>query len=170
MAASTAGLDARTLGLIAFALALATILGALGSEVIGGLVPCELCYTQRLPYYVGLPVLALLLVFWGAIPRAGRVLVACALAAVFAWGAYLGVYHAGVEYGVFPGPTSCTGIGTGSSFEQLNNLDAVRVIPCDKVQFAMFGVSLAGFNAIISLALVATMALIAIGEARKTQL
>ena len=55
--------------LLAFLVALATILGAWGSQLWGGLVPCELCLGQRLPYYWGLPVLALILLLWNRLPR-----------------------------------------------------------------------------------------------------
>jgi disulfide bond formation protein DsbB len=73
----------------------------------------------------------------------------------------MGIYHAGVEYGFWPGPTACTGTGTGISFEDLNNL--TPVVPCDKVQFQLWGVSLAGMNALVSLAIVGLL-LIAIGD------
>ncbi len=150
----------------AFVLGLATILGALGSQFIGRLEPCELCYTQRLPYYIGLPLLAVLLIGWNRLPRAALVGGLVVVAAIFVWSTYLGGYHAGVEYGWFPGPTSCTGVGGGLSFDQLNNINAARVIPCDQVQFELFGISLAGFNALISAAIVAVLGWAALTKAR----
>ena len=153
-------LDKKAAGL-AFVLGLAAILGALGSQYFGGLQPCELCLEQRLAYYWGLPVLAVVLVLWNRIPVRVWFIAMAVIAAIFAWGTYMGVYHAGVEYGFWPGPTACTGTGTGISFEDLNNL--TPVVPCDKVQFQLLGVSLAGMNALVSLAIVGLL-LIAIGD------
>ena len=153
-------LDKKAAGL-AFVVGLAAILGALGSQYFGGLQPCELCLEQRLAYYWGLPVLAVVLVLWNRIPVGVWFIAMAVIAAIFAWGTYMGVYHAGVEYGFWPGPTACTGTGTGISFEDLNNL--TPVVPCDKVQFQLLGVSLAGMNALVSLAIVGLL-LIAIGD------
>lgn len=138
----------------ALVLGAGAILGALGSQYLGGLEPCELCLEQRLPYYWGLPVLALILLLWRRVPRVVAVVALAVVAALFVWGSYLGVYHAGVEWGFWPGPTSCSGIGGSISFEQLGDIDAARVIPCDVVQFRFLGISLAGFNALISAAMV----------------
>src|SRR5690606_19798872 len=101
----------------AFLLGLAAILGALGFRYTGGLHPSVLCLTQRWPYYAGLP---LVLVAWLAgrrlPPQITRALLAGA-AALFAWGALVGVYRAGVEWGFFEGPQSCVGVGEAISFE-----------------------------------------------------
>jgi disulfide bond formation protein DsbB len=151
---------------LAFVLGLAAILAALGSQYIGGLQPCELCLEQRLAYYFGLPVLAAVILLWNRLPLAVWFLGIALVAGIFAWGAGLGIYHAGVEYGFWPGPTACTGTGTGISFEDLSNLQPV--IPCDKVQFQLFGVSLAGMNALVSLAVVGLL-LLAIGDQWRRQ-
>lgn len=142
----------------AFVLGLATILGALGSEFIGGLYPCELCLTQRLPYYIGLPALGLAIFAWDLLPATLRLAVTGAVAALFVWGTGLGVYHAGVEWGFFDGPQSCTGVGDAVSFDMLGDLSSARVVPCDAVQWELLGISLAGFNALISAAIVALLA------------
>lgn len=147
----------RLLATIAFVLGLATIAGAWGSQLFGGLVPCELCLEQRMPYYWGLPLLALVLILWNRLPRAvwyvGMVLVLL----TFVWSTYLAGYHAGVEYGFWPGPTACTGTGVDVSFSDLTNINAARVVPCDKIQFSLFGVTLAGANTLISAAIVAML-------------
>lgn len=139
---------------IAFVLGLATIAGAWGSQIFGGLVPCELCLEQRLAYYWGLPVLALILILWSRLPRVVWYLAMAIALAIFVWSTYMAGHHAGVEYGFWPGPTACSGIGVEVSFEDLSNINATRVVPCDAIQFELFGVSLAGFNAIISAAIV----------------
>lgn len=136
---------------IAFLLGLATILGALGSQYIGGLQPCELCLEQRLPYYWGLPVLALILVLWNRLPLPVWYVGMALVAALFAWGTYLGAFHSGVEWGFWPGPTACTGVGESFSMDALNDLQPV--IGCDVVQFRFLGISLAGYNALASLAI-----------------
>ncbi len=140
---------------LAFALGLAAILGALGSQFIGGLVPCELCLEQRMAYYWGLPILAVTLVLWNRLPLAVWYIAIAVAGAIFAWGAYMGAYHAGVEWGFWPGPTACTGTGSGVlDFSQLSDINATRVVPCDAVQFRFLGISLAGYNALVSLAIV----------------
>jgi disulfide bond formation protein DsbB len=142
---------------LAFILGLLTILGALASEVFAGLVPCELCLEQRYPYYWGLPVLLVVLALWKRLPVAVWYVAMAIVLALFAWGAWLGGYHAGVEWGFWAGPTSCTGVGDAISFEALSDLNSARVVPCDQVQFRFLGLSLAGYNAIISGVIVALL-------------
>ncbi|QMV00560.1 disulfide bond formation protein B [Devosia sp. D6-9] len=140
---------------IAFVLGFAAIAGAWGSQLFGGLVPCELCLEQRLAYYWGLPILALVLLLWNRLPLLVWYIAMGIVALIFVWSTYMGGYHAGVEWGFWPGPTACTGTGDGISFNDLNNIDAARVIPCDAVQFRFLGISLAGYNALVSLVIVA---------------
>lgn len=149
--------------LLAFLIGLATIAAAWGSQLIGGLVPCELCLEQRLSYYWGLPVLAAILILWNRLPLSVWYVAMAVAAAIFAWGTYMGAFHAGVEWGFWPGPTACTGLGsTDLSFGDLSG-EIEAVIPCDQVQFRLFGISLAGYNALISLVIVA-LVLVAIGD------
>jgi disulfide bond formation protein DsbB len=148
---------------LAFLLGLGAILGALGSQFIGGLQPCELCLEQRLAYYWGLPILLGVLILWNRLPLTVWYIAMLVVAAIFVWGTYMGVYHAGVEWGFWPGPTACTGTGTDINFGDLNDINAARVVPCDVVQFRFLGISLAGYNALISLAIVVLL-LIAIGD------
>ena len=94
--ASTLPLDKLAVGL-AFGLGLATIAGAWGSQLWGGLVPCELCLEQRVAYYWGLPVLALVLILWNRLPLTVWYVGVALAAAIFAWSVYMGGYHAGVD-------------------------------------------------------------------------
>jgi len=144
----------RLLATIALVLGLATIAGAWGSQLFGGLVPCELCLEQRIPYYWGLPLLALVLILWHRLPRAVWYVGIALVLLTFVWSTYLAGYHAGVEYGFWPGPTACTGTGVDVSFSDLTNINAARIVPCDKIQFSLFGVTLAGANTLISTAIV----------------
>ncbi len=135
---------------IAFAVGLPVILGAWGSQLIGGLAPCELCLLQRWPFYVGLPVLAIILLGWKTIPANVRIGLTGFTMLVFTVSIGFGVYHAGVEYGFWMGPAACSGAGDTISFTDLNAINSVEVVPCDKVQWQLFGISLAGFNALAS--------------------
>ncbi len=144
----------RLIAAAAFVLGLATILGAWGSQLLGGLVPCELCLEQRLAYYWGLPVLALVLILWNRLPNLARLIGLLIGAGVFVWSTWMATYHAGVEMKLWAGPTACTGTGGEISFSDLSNINATRVIPCDAVQFELFGITLAGYNALISAAIV----------------
>ena len=150
---------------LAFVLGLAAILGALGSQYFGGLYPCELCLEQRLAYYYGLPLLALILVLWKRLPPTAWYVAMAIAVAIFAWGTYMGAYHAGVEWGFWPGPTACTGVGESFSFDQLDNMQPV--IGCDVVQFRFLGLSLAGYNALVSLAMVLLLAGAMLARARR---
>ena len=119
----------------------ALLAGAIGSQLIGGLVPCEMCIWQRWPHVAAL-VLAVLAF---PIRRARVALVAFAALAIAVSGG-IGVYHAGVEQGIFDGITTCT--ATASGLDAIMNADLVR---CDAVQWEFIGISMAGWNAIISL-------------------
>jgi disulfide bond formation protein DsbB len=144
----------------AFMIGLFTILAALCFEYIGHYIPCELCLGQRIPYYIGLPALAVIIAGWKKIPVLPRIAATFVVACIFIWGTYLGTFHAGVEWGFWPGPTACTGTGGGIDFGDLNNINETRVVPCDQPQIRFFdltfahfpfdGFSFAGLNAIIS--------------------
>ncbi|HUH76406.1 MAG TPA: disulfide bond formation protein B [Devosia sp.] len=150
---------------LAFILGLAAILLAWASQIFGGLVPCELCLEQRWAYYWGLPVLALILAFWNKLPLTVWYVAMAIATAVFAWGTYMGSFHAGVEWGFWPGPTACTGVGDSFSFESLSNL--TPVIGCDVVQFRFLGISLAGYNALVSVAIVALLIFAILTQAQR---
>jgi disulfide bond formation protein DsbB len=134
-------------------MAAATIAGALASQHVFGLVPCKLCLDQRVPYYFGVPFAAVLALapLPGPWLRAGLGL----LALVFLVSAGLGAYHAGVEWGAWPGPADCGGgvpaAGTVADF--LRSLETVRVVSCADAAWRFLGLSLAGWNALVSLAL-----------------
>ena len=146
-------------GLVLFA-AIVAIVAALGFQYIGGYAPCPLCLQQRYAYYAGIPVLFLALVLVAADRRALAAVLFLAVAAGFLANAGLGVYHAGVEWKFWPGPTDCSGplVDFGKAGNLLEQLDKVKVIRCDEVQFRFLGISLAGYNALISLLMAAIAA------------
>ena len=148
---SPSGLAPASLArLIALALPIALLGGALGSQYIGGLHPCEMCYWQRWPH--GAAVVLALLAFTAPVQSTrSRTLVLLASAAIAISGA-IGVYHAGVEAKIFEGFTQCTAMGKGlSTAELLKQISHAPLVRCDEVQFRFLGVSMAGWNAILSL-------------------
>jgi disulfide bond formation protein DsbB len=124
--------------------------GAWGSEIWGGLYPCEMCWWQRYAHLAALA-LAIVALLAGRLPDRGRSFVWLAALAIAASGA-IGVYHAGVELGYFEGFTQCTtSISAGSTEDFLNAVMNAPLIRCDEIQWSLFGISLAGWNAIFSL-------------------
>jgi disulfide bond formation protein DsbB len=150
---------------LAFLLGLLAILLALGSQVFAGLVPCELCLEQRMAYYYGLPILLIVLATWNRLPPAVWYVAMAIVTAIFVWGAYMGGYHAGVEWGWWPGPTACTGVGETMDFSALDNM--TPVIGCDVVQFRFLGLSLAGYNFLVCVAVVVLLAVSIWSQARR---
>jgi disulfide bond formation protein DsbB len=128
--------------LLALLLPSALLGGALFSQYVGGLYPCEMCYWQRWPHGA-----AILLAIGAFIsPARARALVLLAALAILISGA-IGVYHAGVEVGWWEGITVCT-TNTAASLEDILKVPLVR---CDQVQWAFLGLSLAAWNAILSI-------------------
>ena len=136
--------------LIALLLPLGLLGGALGSQYLGGLVPCEMCYWQRWPH--GAAIVLAALAFTGpAASDRSRMLTLLAAAAIAISGA-IGVYHAGVELGIFEGFTTCTSTASGgTTADLLNAIMNTPLVRCDQVQFAFLGISMAGWNALLSL-------------------
>ncbi|HVI06241.1 MAG TPA: disulfide bond formation protein B [Sphingomicrobium sp.] len=136
--------------LIALLLPMALLGGALGSQYLGGLHPCEMCYWQRWPHGVAI-VLALLAFTASAQTPRSRIFTLCAALAIAVSGA-IGVYHAGVEAKIFEGFTQCTATGKGlSPAELLQQISHAPLVRCDEVQFRFLGISMAGWNALLSL-------------------
>ncbi|MSP47379.1 MAG: disulfide bond formation protein B [Xanthobacteraceae bacterium] len=123
-----------------------------------GYPPCPLCLEQRYAFYVSVPLAAMILL--GRSVGSSRkvlMLALCAIAAAMLWNAGLGVYHSGVEWKWWPGPTDCSGAlpnfnAGGSLIDQINR---TRVIRCDEAAWRFLGLSLAGYNVLVSLALAA---------------
>jgi disulfide bond formation protein DsbB len=137
----------------------ATVGGALGFEHIGGYIPCALCLLQRDPYYYGiqLGILAILtsvlkLPAWTTRTLLGLV------AVLMLVGAGIGVYHAGVEWHFWEGPSTCATTAQGISGnvgDLLGDLDAKHAPSCTDAALRIFGLSFAGWNVIASLILAA---------------
>lgn len=147
-------MPSRAAALAVLVVAAATIAGALASQHVFGLVPCKLCLWQRWPYYAGVPLAAATALAPGSSLR--RLGLAC-LALLFTASAVLGIYHAGAEWGFWPGPSDCGGgvAGPASAGDLLRSLETLRITSCTEAAWRLFGVSLAGWNALISLGIAA---------------
>ena len=136
--------QARALALFVPAALLA---GAYGSQHLGGLHPCEMCYWQRWPHFAAVAFALLSFATRGAADRGRSFVWLAALAMLVSGG--IGVYHAGVEAGIFEGLTQCS--TSGGSGDILADIMATPLIRCDEVQFSFLGISMAGWNAILSI-------------------
>ena len=151
---------ARTIALL---LPAGLLAGAFGSQYIAGLHPCEMCWWQRYAHMVAV-VPALLAVSPVLDARSSRRFVLLAALAIAVSGA-IGFYHAGVELKMFPGFTTCTApVAAGSTADALKQIIATPFVRCDQIQWSLLGVSLAGWNAIISLGGAALIAFLALKE------
>jgi len=137
-------------GILAAAGSAAMLLGALGFQYIGDLPPCKMCYWQRYAHVVAVIMGVAMWLYPTRFVAALGGLAALASAG-------LGGYHAGVEQKWWPGPNTCTsqsieGLSTDDLLAQIMNAPVVR---CDEIPWDMFGISMAGWNMIISLGLAA---------------
>jgi disulfide bond formation protein DsbB len=144
-------------GFVVAAVAAATLAGAWFFELVMGLEPCPLCLDQRVPYYAAVP-LGLAIGWLALAPtranlaRAGLVMLAFMLLV----GAGYGVYHAGIEWGLWEGPASCAGSAPALSRNILSSLKGTqRVVSCSEAAWRFLGLSLAGYNVLIAGALAA---------------
>jgi len=166
-------IPARTQPAAAAALAIAgigaaTLLGAWFFQYGLGLAPCPLCLQQRIPYYVAIPLAVVVaLAAWRRAPR-GLIIAGLGVIVVATLiNAGLGVYHSGIEWKWWPGPQDCSGplapLGSRGLLDQLQSINVVR---CDEAPWRFLGLSLAGYNVLIS-GLMAALALWGIAAARR---
>lgn len=147
----------RNWPLIAFLASAAMLATAHAFQTFGGLQPCTLCLRQREVYWAALPVAAAAFAADHSAWRARlRPLFAVLLALVFLTGVGIAVYHAGAEWKFWPGPSTCSSTGAGASAAAMARLlsgarfSAPR---CDEAAWRLAGLSMAGWNALISLGL-----------------
>jgi disulfide bond formation protein DsbB len=140
---------------------LATIGGFFFFQYVLGYPPCPLCLEQRNAYYVSVP-LAALLWLGGNFGASKKVLVAgfAVIAAVMFWNSGLAAYHAGVEWKFWQGPQDCSGPinNFGSAKDFMKSLNTISVVRCDQAAWRFLGLSLAGWDVLVSLALAAIAA------------
>ena len=148
-------------------LSAAMLATAHGFQHLGGYEPCPLCLRQRE-------------VYWGALAVAGAGLilvrlrkaplwtVSLLLGGVFVGGAIVAAFHAGVEWKWWPGPSTCSGLAAGAV--EISDLVAildgakVRAPACDEAAWRLAGLSMAGWNALVSAALAAVSFVVAAKE------
>jgi disulfide bond formation protein DsbB len=152
---------AAAAALLIFVLSAATLAGAWYFQLVVGLPPCPLCLEERIPYHVVIPLSLLMAI--AALVRAPQKLLTVGFVAIIvamACNVALGAYHAGVEWHWWAGPTDCTGpltdLRAGGSL--LSQLQSIHVVRCDEAAWRFLGISLAGYNALISLLLAAIAA------------
>jgi disulfide bond formation protein DsbB len=131
-----------------------TIGGFFFFQYVLGYPPCPLCLDQRMAFYAGVPLAALL--WLGANYGAARkvlILGFLAITAVMLWNTGLSAFHAGVEWKFWPGPTDCSGPinGFGSAGSLLTKLQNIHIVRCDQAAWRLFGISLAGYDVLVSL-------------------
>jgi disulfide bond formation protein DsbB len=138
----------------------ALLLGALALQYLAGLPPCHLCILQRWPYVV--------LIALGLIGSRGypRTLLGVATL-VLLGGAGLAAYHVGIEQGWWALPDSCIAGGTAATVEDLRRMLAEAPPACDQVNFAFMGLTLAGWNFVVSLVLAAFTLAATLGFGRR---
>lgn len=154
--------QARALSL---AVPVALLAGAYGSQYLGGLHPCEMCYWQRWPHFAAIALALISFAMRGAADK-GRSFVWLAALAIFASGA-IGAYHAGVEGGVFEGITQCSVTAAGGSANDiLAGIMNAPLTRCDEVQWSFLGISMAGWNAIVSIGSAAVIAWLSLRRPR----
>jgi disulfide bond formation protein DsbB len=131
----------------------ALLAGALAFQYIGGLEPCHLCMLQRYPHMAAMVIGALTLLLPVLLPR----LMSLAGAAAAFTSAGYGAYHSGVERHWWPGPNTCTSgpIGNLSAKDLLAQIQSAPLVQCDQVAWSMLGLSMASWNMLASLLLVA---------------
>ena len=135
----------------------ATIAGAWFFELVIKLNPCPLCLEQRWPYYIGIPLaLVVAVAAWRGAPRTLVIVGLLALAGLMFWGVWLGVFHAGIEWKWWVGPQECSGTPQlGGPGDLMKRLQTINITRCDEAAWRFLGISLAGYNALISAALAA---------------
>lgn len=123
----------------------ALLAGAYISQYGFGMPPCEMCWWQRYPHFAAL---ALALLAFMVPPRVPVALAAIALAA----SGLIGAFHAGVEYGWWKGVTACTASAFSAGGDPLAAILAAPIVRCDVAPWSLFGISLAGWNFLFSIA------------------
>jgi disulfide bond formation protein DsbB len=133
---------------------LATIGGFFFFQYALGYPPCPLCLDQRMAFYAAVPLAALLWLGTGhGAQRKVLFLGFLVIAALMLWNTGLSVFHAGVEWKFWPGPADCSGPinNFGSAGNMLKQLQSIRIVRCDEAAWRLFGVSLAGYDVLVSL-------------------
>jgi disulfide bond formation protein DsbB len=131
--------------LVALAVPSALIAAVYVAQYGFGLAPCDMCWWQRYPHFAAIPLAGAAMATHST--RLGEALVRMAALAILVSG-LIGAFHAGVEYGWWQGPTACSSTNLGS--DPLASIMGAPLIRCDTPAWTLFGVSLAGYNFLVS--------------------
>lgn len=164
----------QRMALASLILAVLAISAAWAFELVGGYEPCPLCLQQRWAYYGSIPALMLSLALHSGARNSNKQIGSAAVllglvAAAFLVNAGVGVYHSGIEWHWWPGPTACAAsakplqVGAGGL---LDSLKEVRVVRCDEAPWRLLGLSFAGWNVVVSLMVAATSIVATAGLAK----
>lgn len=135
--------------------AAAVLLTALAFQYIGGYAPCPLCLQQRYAYFLAIPLLFIALVLIAADRRGTAAVLFAIVAIAFLANAGIGLYQAGAEWKLWPGPDTCAGtqgLATDAG-SLLQDVSRAQVIRCDEAAWRFLGLSFAGWNAVASFVL-----------------
>ncbi len=136
----------------------ATIFGFLFFQYVLLYAPCPLCLEQRIAFYVAIP-LAVMILLGLSVGASRKVLLLAllAIAAAMLWNTGLGVYHSGIEWKWWAGPSDCSGpiASFGPAGSILERIQREHIPRCDEAAWRFLGLSLAGYNVLVSLALAA---------------
>ncbi|ABD05210.1 conserved hypothetical protein [Rhodopseudomonas palustris HaA2] len=149
---------AQTVALTIGAVSVAALATAWYFQLFLDFHPCPLCLEQRYAYYASVPLAALIAIAARREAPVSLLLAGLAVLALLALGnAGLAAYHAGVEWKFWAGPSDCSGpvLDLSRAGSLLDQLDKVTVVRCDEAQWRMFGLSFAGYNVLLSLAIAA---------------
>lgn len=144
--------SANTIPGLILLVTVAILSSAYSAQYIGGLRPCILCLYERIPWFItGALMLVIVLMHFSGPMRRMLMLIA---GLVMLAGAGLSGYHVGVEQGYFQPPATCSATTTPANLQELKALLETTLPPrCDEIPWSMFGISLAGYNAIASFAM-----------------
>ena len=153
---ATGSLQSAGAALLALGMSV-TVGTALLFQHVWGYIPCKLCLEQRIPYYLGIPLMVLALI--ASVLKLPPLVVRGLLligALLMTWSIYLGGFHSGVEWGWWQGPSDCGVVAApetgGSLLDQLN----LAIPPsCDEAAGRILGLSFAGWNVVSSIILAA---------------
>lgn len=149
----------RTVAILLAAAGIGAITSAWFAQFVLELAPCSLCFAQRTPYYIAVPLAVMVIAAADRFPLWVSRVAVVALAALMVWGGIVAAYHAGVEWHWWAGPDVCAdGLSKTptSAIDLLKQLQSNPVVPCDVPALVILGLSMAGWNALLSAGLAIT--------------
>ncbi len=108
--------------------------------------PCAMCYEERIPYYILIALIGLALISGKFVNK----YLIITVGVIMFFSALYGSYHAGMEWGFWQGPSSCTSIPINTEVDFLTLLNTIKIVPCDYASWRLFGISFAGYNVLVS--------------------